>query len=90
MRHVYYMYTIRAPRRDELQTFLAERGIGSSPVYPLPVPYQPAYAFMGHKDGDFPVSDAHYKEILCLPMFPELTDDEIGEVAQAICDFYGC
>ena len=90
VRHVYYMYTIRAPRRDELQTFLAERGIGSSPVYPLPVPYQPAYAFMGHKDGDFPVSDAHYKEILCLPMFPELTDDEIEEVAQAIRDFYGC
>jgi dTDP-4-amino-4,6-dideoxygalactose transaminase len=90
VRHVYYMYTIRAPRRDQLQAFLAERGIGSSPVYPLPVPYQPAYAFMGHKDGDFPVSDAHYKEILCLPMFPELTDEEIGEVTQAIRDFYGC
>jgi dTDP-4-amino-4,6-dideoxygalactose transaminase len=90
VRHVYYMYTIRAPRRDQLESFLAERGIGSSPVYPLPVPYQPAYAFMGHKDGDFPVSDAHYKEILCLPMFPELTDDEIGEVAQAIRVFYGC
>jgi dTDP-4-amino-4,6-dideoxygalactose transaminase len=88
VRHVYYMYTIRAPRRDELQAFLAERGIGSSPVYPLPVPYQPAYQFMGHKDGDFPVSDGHYKEILCLPMFPELTDGEVAEVAQAIRDFY--
>jgi len=90
VRHVYYMYTIRAPRRDKLQTFLADRGIGSSPVYPLPVPYQPAYQSMGHKDGDFPVSDAHYKEILCLPMFPELTDAEVEEVAQAIRDFYGC
>jgi dTDP-4-amino-4,6-dideoxygalactose transaminase len=90
VRHVYYMYTIRAPRRDELQAFLAERGIGASPVYPLPVPYQPAYQFMGHTDGDFPVSDAHYKEILSLPMFPELTDAEIGEVVQAIRDFYGC
>jgi dTDP-4-amino-4,6-dideoxygalactose transaminase len=88
VRHVYYQYTILAPSRDELKTFLAERGIGSQDMYPLEVPYQPAYEHLGHKYGDFPVADAHVKEILCLPMFPELTKDEVSEVCGAIGEFY--
>jgi len=88
MRHVYYMYPILAPKRDALQQHLAEHGIGSQPVYPLPVPYQPAYQFMGHKLGDFPVTDAHMDEILCLPMFPELTEEEVQRVAEVIGRFY--
>ncbi len=88
VRHVYYLYTIRTPRRDELMQFLAERGIGSQVVYPLEVPYQPAYRHLGHKEGDFPVSNAHVKEILCLPMFPELTEAEVRQVAGAIEDFF--
>jgi dTDP-4-amino-4,6-dideoxygalactose transaminase len=87
-RHVYYMYTIRAPHRDALQAYLAERGIGSQPVYPLEVPFQPAYAAMGHQKGDFPVADSQVDEILCLPMFPELTEAEVMEVVQHIRNFY--
>ncbi len=89
VKHVYYQYTILAPRRDELMAYLAERGIGSQDMYPLEVPYQPAYQHLGYKMGDFPVADAHVKEILCLPMFPELTEDEVREVCAAIAQFYG-
>jgi dTDP-4-amino-4,6-dideoxygalactose transaminase len=88
VRHVYYMYTIRTPHRDELLNFLAERGIGSQAMYPLEVPYQPAYQHLGYKEGDFPVADAHVKEILCLPMYPELTEAEVRQVAGAICAFF--
>ncbi len=87
-RHAYYMYTILTPDRDDLIAFLADRGIGSQPMYPLEVPHQPAYAHLGHKPGDFPVADAQVKELLCLPMFPELTDAEVGEVCDAINDFF--
>jgi dTDP-4-amino-4,6-dideoxygalactose transaminase len=87
-RHVYYMYTIRAPRRDELQAHLAENGIGSAVVYPGPVPYQPAYASLGVKPGSFPIVDAHLKEILCLPMFPELTEEDVAKVGAAVKEFY--
>ena len=86
--HVWYMYTIRTPRRDDLLAHLARRGIGSQVMYPLEVPYQPAYRHLGHAVGDFPVADAHVKDILCLPMFPELTDAEVRQVAGAIREFY--
>lgn len=88
VRHVYYQYTIRTPHRDELMSFLAERGIDSQNMYPIEVPYQPAYQHLGHKQGDFPVADAHVKEILCLPMFPELTEEEVRSVARAIREFF--
>jgi dTDP-4-amino-4,6-dideoxygalactose transaminase len=88
VRHVYYQYTIRTPHRDELMSFLAGRGIGSQNMYPIEVPYQPAYQHLGHKQGDFPVADAHVKEILCLPMFPELTEEEVRRVARAIREFF--
>jgi dTDP-4-amino-4,6-dideoxygalactose transaminase len=88
VRHVYYMYTIRTPRRDELLGFLAAQGIGSQYMYPLEVPYQPAYQHLGYQEGDFPVADAHVKEILCLPMYPELTEAEVRKVAGAIRAFF--
>jgi dTDP-4-amino-4,6-dideoxygalactose transaminase len=88
VQHVYYMYTIRTPHRDELMSFLAERGIGSQVMYPLEVPYQPAYRHLGYREGDFPVADAHVKEILCLPMYPELTEEEVRQVAGAIRAFF--
>lgn len=88
VRHVYYQYTIRTPRRDELMEFLSERGIGSQVMYPLEVPYQPAYRHLGYEEGDFPVADMHVKEILCLPMFPELTEEEVRRTAEAVCEFF--
>jgi dTDP-4-amino-4,6-dideoxygalactose transaminase len=86
--HVYYMYTILTPLRDELIAYLAEHGIGSQAMYPLEVPYQPAYQHLGYKPGDFPIADAQVKELLCLPMFPELTNSEVEQVAGAIRDFF--
>jgi dTDP-4-amino-4,6-dideoxygalactose transaminase len=87
-RHVYYVYTIRTPRREELIEFLAARGIGSWAMYPLEVPYQPAYQHLGHTPGDFPVADRQVSEILCLPMYPELTEGEVRQVAGAIREFF--
>jgi len=88
VRHVYYQYTIRTPHRDELMHFLAERSIGSQVMYPLEVPYQPAYQHLGYQEGDFPVADAHVEEILCLPMFPELTEEEVRRTTHAIREFF--
>jgi dTDP-4-amino-4,6-dideoxygalactose transaminase len=88
IRHVYYMYTIRAPRRDELMAHLADRGIGSQSMYPSLVPYQPAYQHLGIEPGSFPVADQYLDEILCLPMYPELTEDEVRTIATAIREFY--
>jgi dTDP-4-amino-4,6-dideoxygalactose transaminase len=88
--HVYYMYTILAPQRNALQSYLSERGIHSTPVYPLEVPFQPAYADLGYRPGDFPFSHKQVDEILCLPMFPELTEEEVRYTANAIHTFYQC
>jgi len=88
VRHVYYVYTIRTPRREELIDYLAARGIGAWPMYPLEVPYQPAYEQLGHRMGDFPVADGQVSEILCLPMYPELTEAEVRQVAGAIRAFF--
>ena len=79
---------IRAQRRDELRQFLAQRHIGSEIYYPLPLHLQPAFAYLGLKAGDLPVSEQAAHEVLALPMFPELTDAEIGWVVESIAEFY--
>jgi dTDP-4-amino-4,6-dideoxygalactose transaminase len=88
VRHVYYAYTVRTPRREALIAYLAERGIGCFVMYPLEVPFQPAYHYLGHQAGDFAVADRQVSEILCLPMFAELTEAEVREVAGAIRAFF--
>lgn len=88
--HSYYMYTIRVPNgeRDALRAFLEERGIGTLVVYPQLVPFQGAYATLGYKPGDFPVAEALNRDLLCLPIFPELTEGEVRTVAATIAAFY--
>lgn len=86
--HVYNQFVIRCPRRDELRAFLSESGVGTEIYYPLPLHLQPALAAYGHKAGDFPVSERLSKEVLALPIFAELTDDEIATVAGLIREFY--
>ena len=86
--HVYYMYTIRTPRRDALMEYLAGQGIGSQVIYGTPVPMQPAYRSLGYRDSDIPVAAQYAKEYLCLPMFPELTDGQVGEVCEVVRGFY--
>jgi dTDP-4-amino-4,6-dideoxygalactose transaminase len=87
-KHVFHQYVIRAQRRDELRKFLAERKIGSEIYYPLPLHLQPVFSYLGLKAGDLPVSEQAAREVLALPMFPELTETEIGRVVESIADFY--
>jgi dTDP-4-amino-4,6-dideoxygalactose transaminase len=87
-RHTYNQFVIRAPRRDELRSFLGERGVGTSVYYPLPLHLQPCFAFLDHREGDFPVAERACTEVLALPVFPELTAAEQSEVVDAIADFY--
>ena len=86
--HVFHQYVIRAQRRDELRKFLADRKIGSDIYYPLPLHLQPVFAYLGLKAGDLPIAEQAAQEVLALPMFPELTEDEIRRVVDSIADFY--
>lgn len=87
-KHVYHLYVIQAPRRDELQAFLKSRGIFSGIHYPIPVHLQTAMSGLGYKLGDFPVTERVTGEILSLPMYAELTDEEIEQVTDTIKAFY--
>ncbi|MGC8971945.1 MAG: DegT/DnrJ/EryC1/StrS family aminotransferase [bacterium] len=87
--HTFHQYVIRAENRDELQKCLSDHGIGSTIYYPLPLHLQKVYKDLGYKFGDFPEAEKASKEVLALPMWPELTDEEIKEVAEVIRSFYG-
>jgi dTDP-4-amino-4,6-dideoxygalactose transaminase len=88
-RHVYYMYSVLAPRRDELAAFLTERGTRTQMIYPRLVPDQEAYRNLPWRAvGVLPVARSLVPQILDLPMFAELTDDEIGRVASQVSAFY--
>jgi dTDP-4-amino-4,6-dideoxygalactose transaminase len=86
--HVFHQYVIRAPRRDALRQYLTDHQIGSEIYYPLPLHLQPSLASLGYKKGDFPVSEAAAEEVLALPMYPELREDEQQTVVEAISTFY--
>jgi len=86
---IYNQYTLRAERRDDLQAFLRERGIGNAVYYPLPLHLQPCFAYLGYREGDFPESERAAKEAISLPVFPELTDSQRDEVITAVRAFYG-
>jgi dTDP-4-amino-4,6-dideoxygalactose transaminase len=86
--HVFHQYVIRAPRRDALRAFLAEEGVGSEIYYPLALHEQESLAFLGYKRGDFPESERAADEVLALPIYPELREDEIETVVDAVRRFY--
>jgi dTDP-4-amino-4,6-dideoxygalactose transaminase len=88
--HVYHQFTIRIEQRDALQEFLNERKIGSAIYYPYPLHLQPLYASLGHTPGDFPHSERAAKEVLSLPMYPELRDEQIARVVEAVAEFLKC
>lgn len=87
--HIYHQYTIRAPRRDELQAFLKQHGIGTMIYYPVPLHRQEIYAALDLPPGSFPEAERAAVEVLSLPVYPELTDEQIETVAGAIREFYG-
>ena len=86
--HAFHQYVLRAPRRDALRQYLTERQIGSEIYYPLPLHLQTSLAGLGYKQGDFPVSEAAAAEVLALPMYPELREDEQETVVDTIAEFY--
>lgn len=85
---VFHQYVVRAPRRDALRTYLAERGIGSEVYYPLPLHQQESLRYLGYEAGAFPVAERAATEVLALPIYPELRDDEVEIVVDAIRAFY--
>ncbi|WP_129631006.1 DegT/DnrJ/EryC1/StrS family aminotransferase [Candidatus Oscillochloris fontis] len=87
-RHVYHIYAIREARRDQLQTFLHDHGVSTGIHYPIPVHLQKAFAELGHKEGDFPHSEAAAREVLSLPMYPELPPELQDHVIAALRSWY--
>ncbi|MBX0328829.1 DegT/DnrJ/EryC1/StrS family aminotransferase [Oscillochloris sp. ZM17-4] len=83
-RHVYHVYAIRDAQRDTLQTFLHDHGVSTGIHYPIPVHLQRAFAELGHKEGDFPHSEAAAREVLSIPMYPELPEDQQDLVIAAL------
>jgi dTDP-4-amino-4,6-dideoxygalactose transaminase len=86
--HVFHQYTIRAPRRDELQKFLNERKIGNAVYYPVPLHLQPIYAKLELGRGSFPEAERVADEVLSLPMFPELRKEQVQRAVEAVAEFY--
>ena len=86
--HVFHQYVIRTPRRDDLKSFLEQRGIRSAIYYPIPLPLQPCFAYLGCQPDDFPESRKAAQETLALPIYPELTEDQIQAIVQAVNDFF--
>lgn len=87
-KHVYHLFVIRTPRRDELQKFLAEAQVYTGIHYPIPCHLQNAYTSLGYSKGDFPVTDGYADHLLSLPMSEQLKEDEIAFVAQKIKEFF--
>ena len=88
-RHVFHLYVIRVKdgQRDALRQYLADRGIGTGVHYPVPIHLQEASAFLGYRQGDFPVTERLAGEVLSLPMYAELTDAQVDTVSTAVGDF---
>ena len=86
---IYNQYTLRAERRDDLQAFLKDRGVGTAIYYPLPLHLQPCFAYLGYQPGSCPESERAAGEVLSLPVYPELTRAQLDEVAGAVRAFYG-
>ncbi len=85
--HIYHQYTIRAERRDELREHLKGRGIGCAVYYPRPLHLQPCFSHLGYGEGAFPVAEQASRDVLSLPIYPELTEDQQSVVIEAVRSF---
>jgi dTDP-4-amino-4,6-dideoxygalactose transaminase len=86
--HTWHQYVIRARRRDELLRHLDREQIGHAVYYPVPLHLQECFSYLGYRQGDFPESERAARETVALPIFPELREEEIAEIARAIRGFY--
>jgi dTDP-4-amino-4,6-dideoxygalactose transaminase len=83
---IYNQYIIRVPNRDAVKRQLAERGIGSAVYYPIPLHLQECFAYLGGKEGDLPETERACHEVLALPIYPELREEQIRYVAQQLLE----
>lgn len=86
--HIFHQYTIRVPKRDELQAHLKEQGIGHAVYYALALHLQPCFAHLGYRRGSLPVAEAVMDSVISLPIYPELTRDQQDRVIDAVLSFY--
>ncbi len=86
--HVFHQYVIRAARREELRSFLSQRKIGTEVYYPIPLHLQECFNYLGYRRGDLPEAERAASEVLALPMFPELTEEEQRWVVDSMAEFY--
>jgi dTDP-4-amino-4,6-dideoxygalactose transaminase len=85
---VYHTFIIQTKHRDELKKFLLDNGVDTKIHYPIPIHFQKAAKYLGYKKGDFPVTEKQVKTILSLPVYPELTDEQVDFVCSKILEFY--
>ncbi len=86
--HVYHQYVIRAEKRDRLKEFLQEKNVPTAIYYPLPLHLQKCFSYLGYKEGDFPVAEEAAREVLALPIYPELTSGQQDFIVSSIQSFY--
>jgi dTDP-4-amino-4,6-dideoxygalactose transaminase len=86
--HVYHQYVVRVPRRDAVREHLQKNGIGSAVYYPRPLHLQECFRDLGYQEGAFPVAEQACREVLALPVFPELTDGQIQRVADTLLAYF--
>ena len=86
---IYNQYTLRVERRDELQSHLKARGIGTSVYYPLPLHLQPCFAYLGYEAGSCPEAERAASQVLSIPIYPELTRDQLDEVVAGVRSYHG-
>ncbi len=85
---VWHQYAFRCEKKDEMGNFLASRGVGSAAFYPVPLHLQKAFSYLGYQEGDLPVSEKLTRQTVCLPIFPELKDEELQYVVAGIKEFF--
>ncbi|MFH0882224.1 MAG: DegT/DnrJ/EryC1/StrS family aminotransferase [bacterium] len=87
-RHIFNQYTLRVPNRDGLVSHMKEKGVGCSVYYPVPMHLQECFGYLGYKEGDFPESEKAAREVISLPIYPELTEAQLEEVVVTVTEFY--
>lgn len=86
--HVFNQFTIRVPKRDELRAYLGEQGVGTEVYYPIPMHLQDCYRGLGYRRGDFPVSEQASQDVLSLPVYAELSEEQLAYVVETVAAFF--